>query len=134
MTEENRRFNLRNEWAISQQEWEAGQQLEQLGFFRQAVGRYYYSLYHAVKAALLSRGLEPATHSGLVSEFHRLFVHSGHLSPARARALGRLQREREEADYAPAIQFSPSDAEQARQSASDLRGFIEQLLVAEDWL
>jgi len=134
VTEENRRFNLQREWAISNEEWEVGQQLEKTGFPRQAVGRHYYCVYHAVKAALLSRGFEPATHSGLVSEFHRLFVHTGDLSPTRARALGRLQREREEADYAAAIQFSPGDAEQARGCAADLRSFVEERLRAEGWL
>ena len=134
MTDENRRFNLQRELQASDEEWEVAGRLAELGYLRQAVGRYYYAVYHAARAALLSRGLEPATHSGMVTEFHRVFVHQGLLEARRARALGRLQRDREEAEYAPAIQFSPEDVVAARGSAADLREFVTTLLSGEGWL
>ncbi len=134
MTPENRRFNLQQEWRASNEELEVGLKMEELGYHRQAVGRYYYSCFHAVRAVLLSRGQEPATHTGLVTEFHRLFVHSGLLEPHRARALTRLQRDREQADYTPVVSFSQVDCEQARASVEDLRGFVDSLLRQEGWL
>ncbi|MGE0490526.1 MAG: HEPN domain-containing protein [Vulcanimicrobiota bacterium] len=134
MSPENREFNLSQEWKASTEEFEAGEQLAALGFHRQAVGRFYYAAYHAAKAALLARGLEPATHSGLISEFHRVYVHNGDLDPSRARLLNKLQRDREEAEYRPAVLFTPDDVTNAREAAVDLRDYLGQLLADEGWL
>lgn len=134
MTPENRKFNLSEEWKASTEDLEAGNQLAALGYHRQAVGQFYYSAFHAARAGLLSRGLEPASPAGLLSEFYRVFVHQGDLAPARARHLRNLHGDREDAEYAPAVVFTADDVTSAREAAVDLRDYLGQLLASEGWL
>lgn len=94
--------------------------------------RYYYALFHAVRALLLTEGVEPRTHLSVQSEFYRRFVQEGPLSAATARTLSYLQKDREDADYSRAVVFSEEAVEHARELASVLRQEIMALL--SDWL
>jgi uncharacterized protein (UPF0332 family) len=46
-------------------------------FYATAINRAYYSCFHATKALLLTQGLIPKTHSGVVSMLHEHFVKKG---------------------------------------------------------
>lgn len=134
MTPENRRRNLQQEWALSQEAWEEGEGLLSLGHFRGAIGRYSYATYHAAVGALLTRELEPKTHAGIRREFHGAFVRTQVVSREDAQALGDLQREREDADYSRAAAFERSDAEGARAAAQRFRDVLALVLRAEGWM
>lgn len=134
MTPENRRLNVTEEWALSEEEWLAGEQLLQVGLFRPAVSRYYYSLFHAVRSLLLSEGVEPRTHQGIQNEFYRRFVRDGPLSSPLARVFSHLQKDREDADYSRSAVFSEESARAARASATSLREAIRSLLGQGGWL
>jgi len=121
MTSDNCRINLQEELELSRSAWEEGEALLSLGHARGSLTRYYYSTFHAARAALLSRGIEPRTHQGVVAEFNRHFVQTGLIDRVTARSLSHLQKDREEADYSRSIPFSEEDAKQAQSSS---RAFI----------
>lgn len=134
MTEENRRLNIADEWHLSEESWKSAELLREAGQWRDSVGRYYYAAFHAARAALLARGQEPRTHAGVSSQFSRLFVRSGLLEPRHSRLLGRLQRDREQADYSREVIFTEEDANETRAEVSNFRAAVCDMLTAEGWL
>ena len=100
---------------------------------RPAISQYYYAAFHAAVAALLSRGLEPRTRSGVKTEFSRVFLHGGLLPPSLGTALRHLEDDREAADYAREAVFTRQDADEARVGAAALRDAVRALLLREGW-
>lgn len=134
MTPENIKYNVRQEWNLSDEAWREAETLYEAGLKRGALTRYYYAAFHAVRAALLTRNVEPTTHSGMRSEFSRAFVRTALVSRDVARALTSLQKEREEADYSRAFSADDADADEARDAATTVRNAIEILIHGEGWL
>lgn len=69
------------------------------GFLTTAVNRIYYAAFYAARAALLNAGETPNTHNRVLRRFLLLFVQSGRVEDAHARALPRAFQLRQEADY-----------------------------------
>ncbi|MBI3929110.1 MAG: HEPN domain-containing protein [Armatimonadetes bacterium] len=114
MTGENRRANLNREWKLSQESFCDGETLLASGSYRGAMTHFYYACLQAARAALLSEGVEPRTHSGVRSEFARLFVRPGSIPRSAARALAYLEKRREDAHYDREADFQEEDALEAR--------------------
>jgi hypothetical protein len=73
------------------------------------VNRLYYACFYAVSALLLLRGKAFAKHSGIRSAFHQEFVRSGMVSRELGQLYDRLFDNRQKADYADLVVFSPED-------------------------
>ena len=58
----------------SAQRLSAAKNLLESGFYDDAVGRAYYSMYFAVKAMLLRKNITVKTHRGLISAFGSEYV------------------------------------------------------------
>jgi len=117
---DNRAHNLRLEWAAGERSWRAAEDLRRLGHSAEAVTRYYYACFHAARAALLSLGLEPASHSGVRTLFHQHFVPA--VPNPVARTLGYLQQAREDADYSREAVMTPEQADDAAVACGEFRG------------
>ena len=72
--------------------------------------RAYYVVFHAARALLFSIGLEVKTHAGLVAMVGEHFVRPGRLSAELGRLVSRMQRDREDADYAAGAVFTADEA------------------------
>ena len=134
MTEENRRRNLRDEVERADQALRAAQALLDVGLHADSVSRAYYAAFHLLRALLLSRGLEPRSHSGAIHLFNTEFVRPGLLPSSHNRLLGGLQRARELADYDAAVAFSPEDAAQNLEDARSFAREVLELLAREGWI
>ncbi len=99
MNDENRRENLRDEVSRGEQALRAADALIQLGLFSDAISRAYYGAFHYLRALLLTRGIQPKSHAGVISQVSLEFIRPGHLPSKHNRLLGGLQRARELADY-----------------------------------
>jgi uncharacterized protein (UPF0332 family) len=73
------------------------------------VNRLYYACFYSVSALLLLRGKTFAKHSGIRSAFHQEFVRSGMVSRELGQLYDRLFDNRQKADYADMVTFSPED-------------------------
>ncbi|PYR69432.1 MAG: hypothetical protein DMF88_06080 [Acidobacteria bacterium] len=62
------------------------------------------------RALLFLIGIESHAHKALVSLIGEHYVRSGRLSAAMGRLVSRLQRDREDADYAGGAVFTPDEA------------------------
>jgi uncharacterized protein (UPF0332 family) len=95
-----------------------------------AASRAYYAVFHAASALLLSVGLEVRTHKGVVSLLGEHFVRPGRISSRMGRLVSRMQRDREDADYAPGAVFT---REEAGQMIAEAAAFLAEArrLIAE---
>ena len=100
MTEENRKKNIEQELARAKECLTSADLLFSHGQLADAVSRLYYNLYHAVRALLLSQGLEPKTHEGTLRLLSLHFTKPGILDAQTSHIFTRLVKYREEADYA----------------------------------
>ncbi|MBN1774144.1 MAG: HEPN domain-containing protein [Deltaproteobacteria bacterium] len=134
MTEDNRRENARAEAALGDDALRAAEQLLALGLPNDAVSRAYYAAFHYARALLLTEGLEPRTHRGLVALLEQRFVAAGRLGREAVSAFARLQTFRSLADYDVRERLSPERAGEEVASARRLVDEARILLRAGSWL
>lgn len=134
MTNESRKRNIADEVVRAGQALESARALLALGLYNDALSRAYYAVFHMLRAALLSRGVDPKSHSGTLHLYNAELVKPGLVPPTHNRALASLQRSRELADYDAAVAFTEDDATAALADAVAVSDAIRSLLVKEAWL
>ena len=77
-----------------------------------------------MRTQLYAEGYEPRTHRGAHHLFNLHFVRTGRYQPATSGLIARLQKFREEADYAPAFVV---DEEGAREDLEAAREFVARI-------
>ena len=88
----------------------------------------YYSLFYSAKAALITQGFEPKTHSGTDSLVGREFYKQREaISPEKASFYSDMRRIREEIDYEPFTNIT-RDKEDAIQKAESLITKFKQIV------
>ncbi len=95
--------------------------LERLGHHGGAVSRAYYAAYHAARALLYEKAIEPRTHDGVRRMLGLHYVLMGEMAAADAESLAELAYMREASDYAPA---QPITAAQAARAVALARAFL----------
>lgn len=80
---------------------------------------------------LYAEGFEPRTHRGAQHLFNLHFVRTGRFEPATSGLIARLQKFREEADYAPAFVVDDEGAREDLRAAGDFVARIRNLLSAQ---
>ena len=131
MTGENQRDNAGDELSRSEMCLNEARALIAASFPYGAVSRAYYAVFHAAQALLFSIGLEANGHKAIVSMIGDHFVRSGRLSPQMGRLVSRLQRDREDADYASGAVFTPEEAEKLLAQAEAFVAECRRLVSAE---
>jgi uncharacterized protein (UPF0332 family) len=130
VTPQNQRQNALDELSRADTCLEEARALQEAALPYGAASRAYYAVFHAASAMLFSVGLEARTHKGLISLLGEHFVRPGRLSPTMGRLVSRMQRDREDADYALGAVFT---AEEAARIINDARAFVDEArrLIAE---
>lgn len=111
----------------AEEELRAANLLLKEGFFFKSVVSSYYAIYHAAKALLLLKGINPKTHEGVERMFGLYYIKTGEFDIKIGKALGRLMKMREEADYYPEIPFTEDEAVLATEMAGDFLERARQL-------
>lgn len=117
MTDEGRRAAAEEERDRAREELRAARHLLDSGFARIALTRAYFACFHAIRAALFADGIEPRTHHGAISLFNVHFVKAGRATSSDSRVVMRLQRYREEADYAEGFLIDADGASEEIEAA-----------------
>ena len=122
MTEEGRRESSLEELSLAEEELRAADALLQAGLARVSLTRTYFAVFHAARSLLYAAGFEPRSHGGVRHLFNLHFVKTSRFEPGASLVLARLQKYREEADYARAFVI---DAVSAREELDAARAFVE---------
>lgn len=99
------------------------------GLYDSSVSRSYYAMFTVVRALLLSRGIKPKTHKGVLIKFREEFIKNGLLPYKFNDALIKAEALREKGDYLP-VPHGISKAE----AADVMREAKEFLYEAEKYL
>ena len=86
------------------------------------INRGYYAVFQSARAALLTEGESPDTHSGVIRRFGYHFVRTGKVSDEVGGILTTAQSTEGEADYEA---FSDFGREEAAELVEKARRFIE---------
>lgn len=119
-------LRAREEINRAAEEAEAAKLLRDKGFYFKSVSSAYYSIYHAAKALLLLKGIDPKTHEGVERMFSLYYIKTKEFDLSAGKAVGRLMKMRQEADYFPEIPFTEEEASEAIGLAD---GFVDKAKV-----
>jgi uncharacterized protein len=108
------------ELQLAAEELRAAEHLLAAGLPRIALARVYFAVFHAVRARLYAEGLEPRTHAGVQHLWNLHMVRTGRFEAATSRLLARLQKYRQEADYAQAFVVDEAGAREELEAAREL--------------
>ena len=97
-------------------------------FYATVINRLYYGCFHATKALLLSKGLAPKTHSGVINILHLHFVQPGLFDMQQASFYSRLMQQRIEDDYSDEIMEDADTTNEFIEPAKLYVEYIEQFL------
>lgn len=134
MTEKNKKENISHELEKAHDCLKSAGILSAHGQYADAVSRLYYYVYHSVQALLLTKGLEPKTHEGLLRLLGMHFIKPGTFEPSFSHSFARLMKYRGEADYNPAYIFTESDYHEFQNEAKELYRKIETYLTNEGYI
>jgi len=114
----------RDEFQRAIDEIKSAEVLQDNEIYFKSIVSSYYAVYHAAKAALLLKGVNPQTHEGVERMFSLYYVKTGAVAVDTGRVIGRLMKLREEADYYPESPFGQKDSLEAIEMA---RRFVEDI-------
>jgi uncharacterized protein (UPF0332 family) len=108
-----------DEFSRADEELKAARVLLKEELYFKAIVSSYYAIFHAARALLLLKGVYPKTHEGVERSFGLYYIKTGEFDIKIGKAIGRLMKMREEADYYPEIPFSEDEAEEAIEMAME---------------
>lgn len=129
MTAENGSANAAAEAAVGDDALRAARALIDLGLPNDAVSRAYYAAYHYARALLLTKGLEPKTHRGVLAFLTKHFESVDALGSESITAIARLETFRGLADYAASERLTDERAKAEVDAAARFVGVARALLV-----
>lgn len=103
---------------------QSAQHLFEIEDYDSCVSRAYYSMFFLAEAVLMTRGICPASHRGVITLFGKHLVQTGVFPPELGRALNRAYDARLMSDYATGLTVSREEAENLLQEA---KGFVAQV-------
>jgi uncharacterized protein len=109
MTEENKKENIKAELDRASMALDASTLLFENGFLSDAISRLYYFMLHSIRALLLTIGLEPRSHEGVLRVFGLRFIKTGIFWIRESHIFASLMKYREEADYNSPYTFVKED-------------------------
>lgn len=71
----------------------------ELGDYKTAANRAYYSVFYAMRAVLALDGIDSKKHSGIISEFRKNYIKTGIFSPEMSDIIAGLFNVRSLSDY-----------------------------------
>jgi len=92
--------------------------------FYSCVNRIYYSVFSAVSALLLTKGLYSSKHSGVMSLFHKKFVKTGIVDVKMGKFYSAIFVKRQKGDYKDLTEFKK---EKVREWLKEAEIFVKEI-------
>ena len=115
----------------SLEDLQSAQELFIDGHFRAANNRAYYAIFHAIRAALALESADSSKHSGIISEFRRLFIKEGLLPVELSQMIGAAFTIRNASDYDDMFIASKSETKEQIENAKYVYEQIEKYINTE---
>jgi uncharacterized protein (UPF0332 family) len=99
------------EMARSDESLKAAKNLLNDELFADSISRAYYAIFHAARAILLTKDVDPETHNGAISLFGLHFVKPGIIENKYGKIFNEAKDDRESSDYLVIRKFSKTEAQ-----------------------
>jgi len=117
--QESKKRNAIEELAHAAESLLAARVLIEAQLFRESIAKLYYAIFHALRALLFTKGLEPKSHGGVSHYFNTHFVGTETFPRKWGQFFNRLMKYRHEADYGIAIEITEQDCDEWFEQASE---------------
>lgn len=107
---------------------EAARLLLDAGDFKSAANRSYYAVFHAMRSVLAFDGIDMKHHSGIISEFRRLYIKTGILDKSLSPIISVLFNTRQDSDYDDFFVISKAEVAEQITNADTFLTAIQQFL------
>ena len=98
------------------------------GRYRSASSRLYFSVFHAMRAVLALDGIDRKHHSGIISEFRRLYVKTGVFDREVSSIIATMSLMRHDSDYDDYIPIEKEDLDDMIPKVEKLLDSIQNYL------
>ncbi len=87
------------------------------GSYKSSANRSYYAVFHSMRAVLALNGIDMKHHSGIISEFRRLYIKTGAFDKELSRIINELFDIRTMSDYDDFFVISKAEVEEQVKNA-----------------
>ena len=94
----------------AKEDLEAAISNHQAGFYKVAINRSYYAIFHAIRAVNILDGLDASKHSSVIAHFNQFYVHGGKFNREIYKLIDSAYRNREKCDYSDFFIASKEDS------------------------
>lgn len=101
------------------------------GFYKVAINRSYYAIFHAIRAVNILGGFDASKHSSVIAHFNQVYVHGGKFDRGTYKLIDSAYRIREKCDYSDFFIASKEDSENQICNAKEFLNRVENFLQAE---
>ena len=98
------------------------------GAFATAANRHYYSVFHAMRAVLVTIGFSSKKHSGIIAEFNHRFIKAGIFPKEFSDIIRKSFKVRNDSDYEDFYVVSKTEVAEQIESAKTFLTAIEAYL------
>ena len=99
-------------------------------------GRLYFAVFHAMRAVLALDGIDRKHHSGIISEFRRLYVKTGIFDREASGIIASVTLMRHDSDYDDYIPIEKEDLEdmlpQAEKLITSVKEYLEPIILGDN--
>jgi len=88
----------------------AAENNHQSGFYKAAINRSYYTIFHSIRAINILDGFDASKHSSVIAHFNQFFVHTGEFDKTTYKLIDSAYRIREKCDYSDFFIASREDS------------------------
>lgn len=106
----------------------AAKSLQKSENYKSAANRSYYAIFHSMRAVLAFDGIDMKHHSGIISEFRRLYIKSGIFKSELSEIISVLFDIRTESDYDDFFVISKQEVVKQIENAEYFVSAVEEYL------
>ena len=118
--------NIKNSLDLALDTLDDAKLLAQNQRYKGAMNRCYYAYFYMAKGMLISEGIISKTHSGLNSEFNRIFIKTSLIPKEFGKSLNSLFNMRQAADYEPEEEIPKEEVDKALQMVEEFINFVKE--------
>ena len=118
--------NIKNSLDLALDTLDDAKLLAQNQRYKGAMNRCYYAYFYVAKGMLISEGIVSKTHSGLNSEFNRIFIKTNLIPKEFGKGLNSLFSMRQAADYEPEEEIGKEEVDKALQMVEEFINFVKE--------
>lgn len=110
----------------------AAENNHQAGFYKAAINRSYYAIFHSIRAVNVLDDFDASKHSSVIAHFNQFYVHTGEFERSVYKIIDSAYRIREKCDYSDFFIASKADSEAQLKNAHDFVRIVETYIQNSD--